>query len=309
MIRLAKPKLAAYWKDHLIVLDGKTDDVFPNPSLKTVVSLRRFFRFDRPMYKCESCKEKVSAGKKIRDSCTAITSDFMICNNCYKKGDLKLAKCKNNRCKKLGIKIGSNVICPDAHTIKWKLFSSNNEKDMRSVSNYLENKNVPLSTLNPDLATKIGRTVPSNVSQDKLLPYLNSGLSENFARAIVYAEENNGDVGSILDLWEADWWKQYPPTDILVQAILELRLSEKDGKYIHSIRSDYPNLAKCCIEQTVTMSWTRSLLKSGFEGYPEAVDDILLGGNPMIIARIRGINLDTKTSPPKLKKAVISGKK
>ena len=103
MIRLVKPKLPTYWKDHLIVLDGKMYDIFPNPSLKTVVTLRRTCSFNRPMYRCESCEKRVSKGKKIREFCTALTSDFMICNVCYAKKDLKLAKCKNEKCKKLGI--------------------------------------------------------------------------------------------------------------------------------------------------------------------------------------------------------------
>ena len=59
--------------------------------------------------------------------------------------------------------------------------------------------------------------------EEAAIPYINSGLAEPFAIAIA---RDVSLIDQILDLWEQDWWKQYPPEDILVCAVLdgELRL-------------------------------------------------------------------------------------
>ena len=66
-----------------------------------------------------------------------------------------------------------------------------------------------------------------SVSIDLVAAYTEAGLAEPFAVAMA-RDESNSD--SILDLWEADWWKQYEVTDPLVGAVLDGVLPENDAK-------------------------------------------------------------------------------
>ena len=68
----------------------------------------------------------------------------------------------------------------------------------------------------------------------KAQPYIDAGLAEPFALAIA----RGVDDSEVMDLWEAKWWKQYPPEDILICSILDGELTEEEGRYLNEIRSD-----------------------------------------------------------------------
>ena len=133
--------------------------------------------------------------------------------------------------------------------------------------------------------------------EEAAIPYINSGLAEPFAIAIA---RDVSLIEQILDLWEQDWWKQYPPEDILVCAVLDGELSEDDGRWLNEIRSDHERLALACVTKEIDLDWARALLGAGYLDHPEAVPDVLDGGHPVAIARIRGIKVDAKLLPPQL---------
>ena len=53
-----------------------------------------------------------------------------------------------------------------------------------------------------------------------------------------------------------------------------------------------------CIKQQITTEWAQMLLTSGFEEHADAVRNVLEGADPMLIARIRG--MDVNDVPPSL---------
>ena len=125
---------------------------------------------------------------------------------------------------------------------------------------------------------------------------MDSGLAEPFAMAIV----EGTDANEVMSLWESDWWKQYPPSDILVLSVLNGIHTESDGKYLNTIRSDHERLALACVIKKVNLEWAKALLTSGFDAHPDAVNSALDGGIPSLIARIRGIKFDDSTIPTEL---------
>ena len=151
------------------------------------------------------------------------------------------------------------------------------------------------------------QTKKNNTIEAKAQPYISSGLAEPFALAIA----RGVDHGQVLNLWEADWWKQYPAEDILICAVLDGELSEEDGRWLNDIRSDHERLAITCVEKGVTIEWAKALLEAGFDAHPEAVPDVLEGGDPAIISRIRGMKVDGDLLPPSLsgpiKKRTVGG--
>lgn len=134
----------------------------------------------------------------------------------------------------------------------------------------------------------------------KAQPYIDAGLAEPFALAIARGVD---DV-EVMDLWEAEWWKQYPPEDILICSILDGELTEEEGRYLNDIRSDHDRLAMSCVDKTISIEWARALLDAGYMEYPEAVPQILDGGDPRIIARIRKLDVKVDLLPPTLGKKI-----
>ena len=106
----------------------------------------------------------------------------------------------------------------------------------------------------------------------------------------------------MLDLWESTWWRQYPEDDVLIVSVLEGEHSEDDARTINEFRGEHPELALACINKHVTVNWATMLLDSGFEEHPDAVRDVLDGGEPHIVARIRRMKVDKKAMPPGLGK-------
>lgn len=131
---------------------------------------------------------------------------------------------------------------------------------------------------------------------EKAEPYIRSGLAEPFAMAIV----RGVDDAQVLDLWESTWWRQYPEDDVLIVSVLDGIHSEDVARTINGFRGEHPELAMACINKHVTTDWATMLLESGFEEHPDAVRDVLDGGEPHIVARIRRMNVNKKGLPPGL---------
>ena len=132
---------------------------------------------------------------------------------------------------------------------------------------------------------------------EKVSIYVRAGLDEEFAKSIV----NGANPDDILDLWEADWRKQYPSDDPLISAILTSKLTNDDGYWLNSIRSDHELIVLLCADGHITIDFAKALLDSGFDKHPEAVIDVLQGAEPSIIARIRKIEINGEL-PPALEK-------
>jgi len=131
----------------------------------------------------------------------------------------------------------------------------------------------------------------------KAQPYINSGLDENFAIAI--AEGVAGE--KVLKLWEMEWWKQYTSDDILVVRMLskENSISIEDGEWLSNTRSDHERLVMAVCDGSIEVDFARALLDGGFEKHQDAVNDVLDGGDPVWIARIRKLK-NTENLPPPL---------
>ena len=130
--------------------------------------------------------------------------------------------------------------------------------------------------------------------QEQAAPYIKAGLAEPFAIALVESQQPE----EILNLWEATWWRQYEPTDLLVTSVLDGTLNEEEARNINEFRGEHPELAMACIKQQITTEWAQMLLTSGFEEHADAVRNVLEGADPMLIARIRG--MDVNNVPPSL---------
>tara|TARA_B100001564_G_scaffold357392_1_gene373502 strand:+ start:575 stop:1549 length:975 start_codon:yes stop_codon:yes gene_type:complete len=135
---------------------------------------------------------------------------------------------------------------------------------------------------------------------DKSQPYIEAGLGPAFALAIAKGTPD----GEVMDLWEADWWKQYDDEDMLIVAVLDGTLTEEQGRYLNGIRSDHERLALTCVENPDMIAWADALLECGFNKVPDAVNNVLDGGQPHIVARIRKMKINAEITPEPLKKPV-----
>lgn len=135
----------------------------------------------------------------------------------------------------------------------------------------------------------------------KSQPYIAAGLGPAFALAIAKGTPDE----EVMDLWEADWWKQYDDEDMLIVAVLDGTLTEEQGRYLNGIRSDHERLALTCVENPDMIAWADALLECGFNKVPDAVNNVLDGGQPHIVARIRKMKIDAEITPEPLKKPVL----
>ena len=136
----------------------------------------------------------------------------------------------------------------------------------------------------------------------KAQPYINSGLAENFAVAIA----KGIDSEKVMALWESEWWKQYPDDDLLILKMLskENPISIEDGEWLNDIRSDHERLVMSCIHELIDIAFAKALIDGGFGKYPDAVNDVLDGGEPELIARMRNLK-DYRNLPPGLGSKVV----
>ena len=123
--------------------------------------------------------------------------------------------------------------------------------------------------------------------------YIDAGLPERFAEALV----NGVNSENVLSLWEAEWARQYRSDDRLIEAVLTGRFDFPTASKLNSIRSNHERLVHICIRAPTVVPWAISLHDSGFGQYPEAINDVLDGGDPKIIARLRDIQLSSPLPP------------
>ena len=161
--------------------------------------------------------------------------------------------------------------------------------EMEELINYLNERE------NKSPSEKANSISLKEMKKSIISTYVEAGLDEVFAKAIVNNEHHETEI---LNLWDADWWKQYPVDDVLVRAVLEGKLSESSGEWVNSIRSDHMILALAIIEGEVDINWWKAILDSGFNKYPEAVIDVLKGAKPETISRIRKLDIDRNLLPP-----------
>lgn len=128
----------------------------------------------------------------------------------------------------------------------------------------------------------------------KAAPYMHAGLAEPFAMAIA----RGVDEGEVMDLWESDWWKQYPADDELIVSVLKGEHGEDIARTINDFRGEHPELAHACIVKDVKVDWATMLLDAGFDEHPEAVVNVLCGGEPPLVARIRKMDVNNEGLPP-----------
>ena len=130
--------------------------------------------------------------------------------------------------------------------------------------------------------------------------YMKAGLDEQFAWAIA----NGIDHKEIMDMWESEWWKQYDDKDALIIAVLNGKLTQEQGKWLNSIRSDHERLALTCVENPDMIEWATTTLDTEFNKHPDLIEAILDGGKPEVLARIVNMEVDKDLLPPALKNSV-----
>ena len=142
----------------------------------------------------------------------------------------------------------------------------------------------------------LGKSHEKNLKKASV--YIEAGFEEPFAIAII----NGMDEDEVLALWEAEWRKQYETDDILLVAVLQGHLSQEQAQWINTVRSDHERLALTCIINPNMIKWAKQLMECGFDKSPAAVEDLLNGASPKIIARIRGVDVNYDILPPTLPK-------
>lgn len=123
--------------------------------------------------------------------------------------------------------------------------------------------------------------------------YIDAGLPERFAEALI----NGVNSEDVLSLWEAEWARQYRSDDLLIGAVLTGKFDFPTASKLNSIRSNHERLVHICVRAPIVTPWAISLHDSGFGQYPEAINDVLDGGEPEIIARLRKIQLSSPLPP------------
>jgi hypothetical protein len=158
----------------------------------------------------------------------------------------------------------------------------------------IRNIGIELKTLKTALAKT---NVVGRVDLKIVEGYTTAGLPLEFATALARDEANHD---SILALWRAEWKAQYQDDDPLLVAILDGRLSEAQGKALHAVRSDHPELVTEVINQTLTFEWADQLLHAGFNGHIEAVEAARLGADPRIVVKIQNLKgVNVEALPPR----------
>ena len=56
-----------------------------------------------------------------------------------------------------------------------------------------------------------------------------------------------------------------------------------------------------CINGSCTVEWAKALISCGFNGDTQAVTSVLGGADPVVVARVRKMQVESKLIPPELK--------
>ena len=250
-------------------------------------------RHHQPTSRCNGCS--MHPGRTNPQWATfQYQTNQWICGNRQKKrvDEIYTQKSKNGRCHRCQQNCGTDgYLWPGANWQICRACAGGSGTAAKQTMAKIDAKIKSEKKKVTDMAKK-NKTI-----EEAAIPYINSGLAEPFAIAIA---RDVSLIDQILDLWEQDWWKQYPPEDILVCAVLDGELSEDDGRWLNEIRSDHERLALACVTKDIELDWARALLGAGYLDHPDAVPDVLDGGHPVAIARIRRIKVDSDLLPPQL---------
>ena len=184
----------------------------------------------------------------------------------------------------------NQAIIRDEKTYKcWGCLSTDQITAMVQQLHAVQSLGKTLETLEEKLHTELQKRVSLADA------YLKLGLEQEFANAIAYG---NALPNEVLDLWESKWREQYELEDPLIQGVLDGRVTASDAEWLNSVRSDHKDLVMACLDESLSISWSKSLLEAGFAGHHEAVSGVLAGADPAIAARICGISVDSEVLPP-----------
>ena len=152
----------------------------------------------------------------------------------------------NQRCPQCNRQVGGNWFRVTTPNIGWVCANCWNDNqtnniDESTIINQCINELVK-STNSSRSSKAAAATKKQNNVQAKAQPYIDSGLGEPFAIAI--ARDENV-IDSVMDLWEAKWWRQYEVDDILVCSVLDGILPEEDAKWLHTVRCDHGGFDVC----------------------------------------------------------------
>ena len=216
---------------------------------------------------CPKCQETPLVKHESWIKGVKVTGEEITCSFCGCEGDLNCVRLK----KSSSIDI---MICEDCYDQEVPIYDSELIEGLRNFGLELIQENDTIKK-NQNMS-----------SMEKARPYINSGLRDDFAMAIV----NGTDSNQIMDLWDAEWWKQYPEDDKLLRAVLDGSFTVAEGEWLNNIRSDHSRLVMSCIERLCDIAYAKQLIESGFDKFPDAINDILDGGTPSLIARIRKLD-------------------
>lgn len=198
---------------------------------------------------------------------------------------------KHKRCKKLPEPLGNVLLCESCTDIS-EILSKIIEIDTQKAFATLKKREKRRASARVSASRRKQKSVESMA-----LPYVEIGLAQPFAEAIA---RDQSIANSVLDLWEATWWKQYEPDDPMITSVLNGQFTEAEAKWMDTFRSDHGDLVWALLNDSVTTEWARALLDSGFNSNIEQVSAALRGGSPSIIARISKIKCDADMIPPGL---------
>ena len=208
------------------------------------------------------------------------------CDACSRRGSNK----DNQRFEFPGF--GNKDLCPACRRKVEKKLSNYAKVDTGKIFKELQKKHEARMRKKDAALAKAQQSLEA-----KAKPYVDVGLPEVFALSCARSPEA---CDSILDLWEATWWKQYEPDDPMITSVLNGQFTEAEAKWMDSFRSDHPDLVWALLNGSVTTEWARALLDSGFNSNIEQVSAALGGGSPKIIARISKIRCNADMIPPGL---------
>ena len=214
----------------------------------------------------------------LRKLITSIQLKFTVrtaqCSTCYKKGKIQFVRFEHG-----DTRIQFCMSCfihPD---------ELDPYKELRAIAKKVRENISEIET--QEIKTK---KIQGNMQE----LYQSQGLTESFARSI--AEGNNPD--EVMDLWDMDWWKQYPEDDLIVTKVLKGEMTASQAEYLNSIRSDHGEAVSEVLQGLITFDWLKALMDSGYLEHPTAVEPILKGADPVVIARIHKIEINEEALPP-----------
>ena len=201
--------------------------------------------------------------------------------------------CRNHtRCNRLPVPLQNIHLCDSCIEDMPSILSKVIEIDSKAAFETLKKREKKRAS-----ARLAARRKKQNSVESMAQPYVEIGLAQVFAEAIA---RDHSISDSVLDLWEATWWKQYEPDDPMITSVLNGQFTEAEAKWMDTFRSDHLDMVWALLNDSVTIEWARALLDSGFNGNIEQVTAALDGGSPKIIARISKLKCNADMIPPRL---------